>query len=639
MKLNENVDDISYIAKILNKKWIKGFKQLGNNPKALTKSVYIDNVLPNIDNYFMTDKADGLRSFLMISDLQIKSITSEDVNYIHVENTFKSEYIFDCELVKDILYIFDVIMYNGINVSNEHFSKRYEKLQDFEKILDKSPLSKQVKVKTFYKLNFKNYQNQIMDLYKYKSKLPYQIDGLIFIEMTHDYNSTSNLKWKPAEMLTIDFLALHYKDDYILANGIKTSMMEQFRLQPNSKFKELIGSLDIKESADYAPVPFYNSLKPNIYIFNTSNFNTEKVTGDLHGHVIELSYDIKLKKWVFHKIRYDRDVELKNGTYYGNNYKVAETTLQSILNPLSFKDLMMSYTSLTSDRYFKKQDSTYKSIKLFNNYVKRILIRQYKADDVIDLASGRGGDLKKYDVKNLLMLEYDIEAIDEIINRKYNNAESKNSDHSKNTNLIVLQADLNNDYKKTIKLIDENFVDASVFVNNQFIPRENSIKSIFCHFAMHYFMESEASAKNIVSLISHYLAVNGAFVMTIFDGESVFELLRQNKGKWSPNKKYMISTLGRHTQTTQSHIKQNIFAGFGHEIEVLLPLADKPYKEPLIDIVALDRLFKLHNIYRTSDRNFGDMLPEYKNNNIQVFDESDVQFISLYKYVVYTKNK
>lgn len=613
--------EINEIANKLNKKWVTGFKALGNNPTPLTKTIFIKDVIPNIDNYYLTIKADGLRCFLLINESYIKYITSENTKYVQIPNTFSEQYIFDCELVNDIIYIFDVIVYKNENIAFEAFTSRYKKMLDFETILNNKNIT-DIRIKQFYKLNIKDYQKTIINLHNYKKS--YKTDGLIFVESTKDYNLTVNLKWKPPEMLTIDFLAIRIKDNqYILLNGIKSNIMKQFRLTPNTIFLNMVDSLLIKANKDYAPVPFYNSLKPSIYHYIHTN------SEDLNGHIIELSLDKNIN-WVFHRIRHDRDMELKNGYYYGNNYKVAETTLASILNPLLLKELTAPCKILTQSIYFKKQDSEYKSVKHFNNYVKMLLIKRYKNTHIIDLASGRGGDLNKYieiEAKSLLMLEIDKDAIEELINRKYSIL-TKSSNLG--CNLAILQMDLNTSYKNNITKITDNFIN----INDFFIEDLNLNKKtnvVFCHFALHYLLKSEKSAQNIVSFISHYLEKNGSFVVTIFNGQSVFNLLKKNKGKWESGKKYMIKFKTNNT----------IFSGFKNTIDVLLPLADKPYEEPLIDLLALDKLFKKEHIFRTEEKDFGDMLEEYSNYHKEQYNNlspDDKIFIGLYKYVIYTKS-
>jgi len=616
------MEDIFYISKFLDKKWIKGFKQLGNNPKPLTKKIYIDKVLPNINNYIITEKADGLRCFLMIKQ-NVKYITSENTKYLTIPNSstiFPGEYIFDCEYINNTILIFDVIVYNDINVSSESFNSRLTHLLEFKTILNTNKIT-DIKVKEFNILNVANYQKTIMNLYMHTSKKtnPYNIDGLIFIEKTQNYNNTQNLKWKPAEFLTIDFLAIRDTNQktpnkYILLNGIQPEWATKFGFDIDS-IKSIVNKLQYNDK--YMPVPFYNSLKPNIYHYTT----TEKE--DLHGHIVELSLD-KDMNWIFHRIRYDRDPELKNGSYFGNNYKVAETVLMSILNPLSIKDLISTSDSLTKYLYFHKQDQSYNVVKKFNNHVKNLLIQRYKySNNIIELGSGRGGDLHKYihsNTKNLLMLEYDINAIDETIERKYN---ILTKPYNQGCNLVILQMDLNDNFKKNITQIEDSIINSDDFVNNQIMYKKGATSTIFCHFAMHYFLTTDISTKNIVQFISYYLKPGGSFIMTIFDGQRVFDLLKKYNGKWQTSeKKYMIEYIGK---------QPSVFNGFGHMINVLLPVSNKPYKEPLIDLFQLDKIFKPHGIKRVEDKNFDSLLTE-KN-----MDIDDITFISLYKYVIFKK--
>lgn len=620
------MNEIYYIGKHIGKKWAKTIKQLGNQVKPLTKNIYIQKVLPNIKDYYITEKADGLRCFLMITQKNIKYITSEKVTYFEYDtySKFNSEYIFDCEKINGKFCIFDVIVYNNENISELSFEHRYKKLAEFHDILISINLTNKIMVKQFIKLDITNYQNAIIKLYNlFKTGKEYSIDGIIFVEMSANYNNTLNLKWKPADFLTIDFLAIKtdIKNQYILNVGIKSSLVKQFNIKLNEKYANLLKTLTINIGENYKPIPFYNSLIPNIYTY-VHNKDT-----DLHEHIIELSW--LGENWQFHRIRDDRNAELKTGSYYGNNYKVAETTLASILNPLVIKDLVAPYSTLVNNIYFKKQDDTYKSVKHFNNYVKNLLIQKNSHEMTMDLASGRGGDIIKYinaSVKDILMLEIDTNAIEELINRKYAILDKKNSN---SCNLVILNMDLNNDYKKNIAKIKNittnNYVDNILGVKT---------KVIFCHFAMHYLLESEKSAKNIISFISHYLESTGLFIITIFDGKKVFDLLKRNKGKWNITKKYMIEYIGE---------QPSIFSGFGHNINVLLPLSDKPYKESLIDLYALDKLFKKNNIFRTEEKNFADILTEYSSysNNQNYYtnlSDNDKEFIGLYKYVIYRKN-
>jgi hypothetical protein len=237
------------------------------------------------------------------------------------------------------------------------------------------------------------------------------------------------------------------------------------------------------------------------------------------------------------------------------------------------------------------------------------------------MASGRGGDLGHYlnaGVRRLLMLEIDIDAIDEVINRKYRMPKDSSID------MNILQVDLNKDWKKNVEYITDQ-----TSINN-FIEHDTDIKRpvVFCHFALHYFLESKKSAENIAAFVNHYMHKDSLFIITIFDGQRVFNLLKD--GPWNPSKKYMIRWIGKRAP--------KVFAGFENKIEVLLPFSDKSYEESLIDLTSLDPIFNKYGIRRIEDRNFDEMLDEYIDNNPKFsLDEYDKKFIGLYKYVIYKK--
>lgn len=642
------LDDIIFLSHKLNKKWVKGFKQLGNNPIALTKSDFISNVIPNIENYYITDKADGIRSFLIL-DENPRFVTSVSTIKLDKQYAFDSQYVFDCELIvdkdnKESVYIFDIIENKGENVTNKTFKERHQLIMAFKEIISKIPLDF-IKIKNYYPLHVKNYQNNLLNLYK--EKFDYNTDGIIFTNITQNYNNTINYKWKPSELLTIDFLAVKIEENkYILMTGITLEMYKRFAFTPLSyyDYKKIIEKyLKINFSEKYFPIFFYNSLKPNIFIFESKK--------DLDNHIVELSYDIKKQNWVFHKIRTDRDVELNSGAYFGNNYKVAEMTLQSALNPLNLKDLIAPYSTLTKDFYFEKNyNKDNFQINKFHNYIKRLLIMRYKnAKNVMDLGSGRGGDLNKYasaNVKNLLMLEYDINAIDEAFSRKYdiiakkyvediNNPTINNFD-ANGCNLVMLKTDLNDNYKSNIKMIESNFEFNNLskvtreIININFTQKE-SFDVIFSNFAFHYMLYSQKSAENIIEFINYYLVPGGQFIINIMDGKKIFDLLKKNKGKWK-NDKYSIEIKGK---------LKSSFSNFDNKILILLPFKEDMVEENLIDLYTLDKLFKKRNIKRIEEKNYSDMLQEYKNYKPDIyskFDKDDLEYENLLKYVIYSKN-
>jgi hypothetical protein len=656
MAIDEHYNNtINYIGRQINKKYVNNFKQLGNNPSNLTKFIYISEVLNDINNYMITDKADGLRTFLLISsDRDSNYINGNEQSYISNELlgiTPTNKYILDCEYVTNnngekIFYVFDIIIFNGENISNKPFTQRYEYLQKLEQNLNIKKNSV-VKIKKFYKLNVKDYQKNIMLLWNDIKNKKYNTDGIIFTNITNNYNNTVNLKWKPIEHLTIDFFCIKSKksNEYVLLNGISNKVFKRIGLTFDEEYLDLLKSvqniidIDLQFDSikiDYFPVIFKPSFSPIPFI------HLFKSEIDIHGKIVELSYYTEKNIWKFNRIRNDREKELRSGKYYGNNFNIAELTFQSILNPLTLKELVKPFNQLTDSFYFEKQDNTYLYVRKANSFVKRNLINRYNNSTyLIDMASGKGQDLLNYynnKINNLLFLENDINAIDEVIKRKYEfvkkielyneNAPIRiNGYKSEGTHLDILNMDLNNDYKKNIKNINTmtNF-------------EKHNIPIIFCNLAFHYLISNINDAKNAINFIDFYLSKNGEFVFTALDGRKVFNLLKENKGKWEHKEngktKYMISLVN------QADIKLTNLKPFNVKIRVLLPCSNTPYEETLVDLFALDKLFKSSNIQRIEEKNHDQLLNNFKEYKPEFYNKlslDDKKFIGLYKYAVYKR--
>jgi len=621
MNSENYIKTLNYVNKFINKTPINSFKKLGNNPESLTKFKYISDVSTTIHQYMITDKADGLRTFLLINN-------ERDTNYIngkemkYIPNTElniqpQEKYILDCELVeqnsgKKVFYVFDIILYQGKNISFKPFNERFKMLQDIKNNLLKS--TDIIQIKIFYPLSLKTYQTNIMKLWKGIKNKPYKTDGIIFTKTDQNYKRTKNYKWKPIKQLTIDFLCLKYRNSYYLLNGIHAQMFKQNGYDKTEEYKNVIKTTNLILNENYFPLFFNPSFSPrkDIHLYKNPPENKE-----IHDKIIELSYDTSKNNWIFHKIRTDREQELKEGTYYGNNFRVAELNFQSIVNPLYLKDLVKPLEYLTKDFYFEKQDDTYLGVRKLNSFVKRNLIHKYPliGKTIIDLGSGKGQNLPDYykaEVKNILLLEYDINAIDEIINRKYNIKNKSNSF------LKVFQMDLNQSYMKNINTIS-NITSVELF-------KMNSVPVIFSHFAFHYLCDTQKNAENIISFINYYLNKGGEFVFTALNGEKVYKLLKQNNGKWE------VKIGDKIKYSIKLKSKQSEFKPFKNIIEVLLPCSNKPYTETLIDLYAMDKLFKKHNIIRVENKTHNNFINEFSVKKPQFYkllNENNKIFIGL----------
>lgn len=233
----------------------KSLKITSNNPKTLEKKD-----LPKLlekNQYTMTLKLDGERKFLI--DGILVNMKFDNFKLITNNEKFKNS-IFDCEFYDEKIYIFDVLIFNGIDVRNFNLYKRQNFLKDIENISSNIILKK-----FYYPIKIKDKPSNIIfakDIFKRGYKLlqttKCKNDGLIFTPLNENYFNSDIFKWK--EIITLDIL---YK---------------------NNKF-------------------FVYSKNEMIDITNEINV---KKTNLINDKIIELWYNKNEKQWEFFKIRNDK---------------------------------------------------------------------------------------------------------------------------------------------------------------------------------------------------------------------------------------------------------------------------------------------------------------------------------------------
>ncbi len=648
-----------------------GLKKLLNNVIELSSDSYYKNIIPNITNYYITDKIDGLRCICFIEEyedgiINIKLVTNKLYNikeFNKESSTYKKKCtILDCELLfiqeptedlisKDTiyLYIFDILTYENNRIGFSPFEERIKILNDgYDKI--KNHIKS--RVKEYIKLTDK-YKEEIKEFYDRKNNdKNYSIDGLIFVPNSNvtntqskfpinsNYNNMIGYKWKPAEHMTIDFYVCKLPKNlytnipynkfklknndviYILFSGISMFDYNKLNMTFMIDYKKIVP--EKTQNGSLIPIQFSTSDHPYNYIFIT---DMEK---SLDKKICEFGYNLKSPnetKWEFKKIRTDRDVELERGEYYGNYYKISEMIWNNINNPLTLEMLIKDDNS----SYFLKDDNMfYKAQRSYNSFVKSYiletiidekLIDKNETNLVIDMAAGKGQDLARLSnlgFKTGIFLDNDKNALSELINRKHNLKTKGNMEiYTKNINLT-------SDYKDIIKEL------------NIFNLKKESVDIIICNFAIHYIISNENNLINIIKLLTYYLKPNGRFIFTCFDGNKVFNLLKDVNiwNEYEDNKlKYSI----------KKNYKDNIMSKYGQKIDVLLPFSNNDYyTENLIDIENLIRIFNSNGFTTEISLSFTSLLNNFKENNKKIYDNltnADKEFINLYQFVIIKKNQ
>lgn len=472
------------LSRLLGYKYVpRSFKQLGVQVEGLRWQNFLEEVCSHSSDFFVTPKVDGLHAFLVIwrqsfllvhGNGEIASGATaakfDDPNLLLLEGE-----LFEDEKGVSRLYVFDVLFWRGTPLHNRNLAARLSLLQDpqvISWIQGQKGLTDLVAMKPFIQLEQPDFSRQLAEFYKLAAAGPVRIDGLIFCENKR-YHDMSIFKWKPPELLTIDFFIHEGR----LCCGANTTLIRALGLQAVATQQG---------ASDYLPVLF----KP--LIVSAEAMVSEAMIREFKKHegsVVECSWDSSASRWIIHKERKDRVADIQSGRYFGNDHRVAEFTFMMSLNPLRLADITTPAEELAKRIYFRTSNAGDDDVvRRYNNAIKRALINKYAAQaNIVDLAFGKGQDLLKYmsaEVRTLIMAEWDLAAMEECVHRIYSQSKSL-AGMRRPINLQLVHADLTEPATKLEALIGERMAG---------IDPARPL-SVICNFALHYF-----SIPNIAAL-------------------------------------------------------------------------------------------------------------------------------------------
>jgi hypothetical protein len=617
-----------------------GLKQMGSNPIELTKKEYQLNIIPNINNFIITEKIDGIRSMILLYPSLgecyiINNKNKQGIYMIQINVDPNIDLvILDSEEINNIFYVFDILHMTGIvHTSNIylHTMQFIERKAYMLQIINKYDF---LYNKHYEELSLEHFHEQFEAFYNTAMELPYEIDGLIIFEKNKPYNTMLQYKWKP--IMTIDFVAKkcppsmlginpyvikENKILYLLFCGAKNTDLNKLGISLFKEYVHIFNNIDcnifqnkqyVKDS--YFPIQFAPSANPLAYLFWTDQTN-------LNGKIVELT---RVKdNWKLIKIRTDRDADMKRKTYYGNYFKYAELIWMNLQSPLTMTELC---NVTKRNTYFQEDSKVHIITRKFNNFVKLAIINQCtnqikSPTYVIDLAAGKGQDLKKYidcGFKKILMIDNDIDALTEVVNRKYI--------HIKNSHTMPSIYTCNIDLLKSYKVNIETIKNKGINVY--------SIPFIVCNLALHYLIPNKQKIQNFCNLINKLLNNKGIFTFTAFNAEKILNLLK-NKKSWE--------LLDPDTNKVIYSIKKSFTdASVNKKIKVLLPFSNNQYyTETLINTDLLNGCFEKKKIKLINCGSFIDLEPQFKKKKPHFYKQLtdiDREYISLYSWYVYQKD-
>jgi hypothetical protein len=515
--LQTRQDNFFVISNYEKRNVLNQYKQLVNSnyfigvqPETLQK-----NGLSNLykERYSVTDKADGERMFLFITKSKDVYFIDNNLNRVMKTNV-KSEggyfaTLMDGELVinsttrKIHFLVFDLMVYNEKDIrGNEKYmlDTRINRFNHIVSTLNSPPTLELYKVeaKKFYYKNVFLGSEKLLDDANNKF---YKNDGLIFTPMDEPYPLTKKwtklLKWKPAELNTIDFYSVKIDDNnWELYVQHTAGTNEQIPKKRESSTKVLFDVSKLCQSPTAIDKMTFQTTFDNTLKDMTTNEPFQTNT------VIEYRWDNTNSKFVPLRTRWDKT---SNSKKHGNFSAVACDVWNNIHNPIHKEDLFRFtvFSNTKQDFFFERMRKSHNKVKeyLYNKYT-------YNCEYLLELCSGRGGDLHKWlfnGIKNVT--GYDI------CDKSIAECRKRLSQISPQSNYNFYQLDLCSENASKIIMSNAN---------------SRPFNVVCCNFGVHYFFKSESTFSNLLNILNTCLQDNGLFVVTFMDNKKLEELFARN---------------------------------------------------------------------------------------------------------------
>ena len=475
--VNQHIVQTLYQRVLKNVKRGFRFRQITNQPIGLEMQhmKYIKK------GYAVTPKADGERVLLVVLP-GVKAIfmikNGFECSYFSDLKVEPNLYLLDGEYIdKKIVYVFDILVWNGKNVMNHNFKARQS--------YDPSILSNNVERKKHI------WTNPIWKACKQwlTKKLPYNIDGLIFTPLNSKYKTRHIYKWKPVKDLTVDGIV-------IFEGKVKPGDLLPFIVTGSSGQAYQLFKIKYKESR---PIQW------NVDGFDMKiryKDNIKSLT------TVECEYDDN-GIWNITRVRDDKTRILNQGltknVYEGgsaNYIKIANRIWEQVKNPITKE--MITTGKYNDNSYFVDTSSYHRpQVFKYHNLVKGSLMKKYIKPNavVLELAGGRGGDIAKLigrKVKSVTFIEIDKHALMEAKRR----------------------------YSKLKTTIHFDFVQQDLTVDNP-LPLPNSSSSytvVQMHFALHYLFKNERMFGLFVDHVEAVTKLGSLWIITTLDGSKVSDM-------------------------------------------------------------------------------------------------------------------
>lgn len=604
MSLDERRDVVKY-HNYLFREEMKSRKIEINNPYRLykdywnkPKNIKVENLIDPRSNWAITPKLDGKRGFLLVLDSGLYVIAPpEDVWKIGAASENNKEYVgtlLDGEYVErrndgvvvDAEYmVFDILFYKGRDVRTATLMTRLRYKDEVASSLVTGNASVSVRPKSFVTDEAYLYDklNQAIEQARVFEDRGYSVDGFIFQPYTV-YKNNYTFKWKPASSLTIDFKLMPVED-----KGKSAS-----KCLPKGKgmFYTLVGSKDVRLAVQNVNVlkedknvegeeietidRSSNSqvVQPSLdVIFKGTEQHpfagTISIPGGLFegtsvsGRIVECKYDVASKTFTPLRFREDRDRP--------NNIATATDVWRDIMNPIPIATL--KGTNLQAMR------------KFHNNIKGEVLadtLKGIQAPSIIDVGSGRGGDLQKW---NYLRIGDGKETLH--IKNVYAVEPSSNNRAIMNERLRVL-VNSSRGYNTKVHIVPSGIENTDAITAEISKTRKDPhVDAMFSFFSLTFIPKDEATYEGFFDTLNKTVPEGGFFSGIVMDGGRVRKLLDEQR----VSKKLADDDAASFESDAFSITQASFFTDskFGNEIVVNINDPDSMVKEQTEYLLDFDR--------------------------------------------------
>ena len=400
------------------------------NPQTLEQK---DLVLLKKEKYTVTDKADGVRMFLIFGKnfIHLRNPKTEETQFTWDNETGVHDTIIDGEYLDTKEFLaFDILFYGSPK------NQRYVDVRSYPLLGNENTLNNRLgflnkmlniylkDIKIDIKIKQKKFYENIYDYSKElwetrKEKFNYNLDGLIFTPVNQEYTDDLNsikypvFKWK--EKLSID-VRISFNSKMPFTQFHTHTYNKPWYGDPNynwGAFESTSKNLLCRIKNSKLNLGRIGKNKKNIETFYlglndypNSNSNLNRINNKVD--IVEYEFDFEDNRWNVIRMRNDKEKP--------NARKTIESILNGILNYVSL-DNIYELKNLKLENIGALYDLTEdnvqrKSWRKFHNYVKGEILK--KASELtetnyhLELACGKGGDLFKWQklgYKNILAID------------------------------------------------------------------------------------------------------------------------------------------------------------------------------------------------------------------------------------------